>query len=100
MNKTLKVIKSLPVVKKTGKTPFSGAAGTDFVIANYVLGDGLNTLLMEKLADSEQNLPKLEEGKWYNVQFRLDVREYTDNYNQRRYIQRVVLERIAEVDNV
>lgn len=101
MEKVLQIKKVLPVVQKTTQaTPFDQKPARTYCIGQYLASDGLNTSFMEKLASNEKDLPKVEEGKWYNVQFHLEVREYTDTKTeQTRYFQRVVLDRIAEITN-
>ena len=86
--------------KTTQATPFDQKPARSFCIGQYVGSDGLNTYFMTKLANDEKDLPQLEEGRWYNVQFHMEVCEYTDaKTNQTRYYQRVVLDRVAEISN-
>ena len=101
MEKLIYFEKVLPLVQKTAQaTPFDQKPARSFCIAQYLVSDGFNTYIMEKLVNDEKDLPKVEEGRWYNVQFHLEVREYTDaKTNQTRYYQRVVLDRVAEINN-
>lgn len=100
MRELIKITKVLPVLHKTTQaTPFDKKPARSFCIGQYVGTDGLNTFFMTKLADTEEDLPQVEEGRWYNVQLRMEVREYTDANRQTRYYQQIVLERAAEIDN-
>lgn len=100
IDKIFKMAAQLPLAVHMYGTPFEGKK--EMYVRPFLFdtfGDGREKVYMEMLGDKAKACPDLVPGRWYHVQFRIVAREYTDANNQKRYFNRVVLDRIAEVNN-